>query len=537
VSPASPFLPPCQQELPPQPTASPFSPTREHTSSPQTPPTVQEVPHAHPPRLVLPTHILDLSRPSLQSSPLPSPLLRHPHLHDHTPPPLSTTSSSSSSNPFFHFHPHLPTTDDPQSHIVQAQLQHQHLSSHDLLSLTDLDWEAAAAVQTYHSFTPALLDVHSASSTTSTNSSQWETHLSSPLPRETTPPLFSSTLQSQQQQQQAPHQSRSTATLVNDHLAVQTALPMIQINYEPTGQQVRRVPSANSITSMAPSPDHSLDVSQSWNSATTMTLNHDLHLNGTSSNSHNNSIPPHLAHFYYPQHQHEQHQPDSSHQPPHSASSIVQPRPVQPINQLLYSQELRMQQQAQLEMELQVEEEQRREDEEEAHHLSASYRVIPQNRRFPTEPHRLLTHLQPYYQPQTLHQMLSVNDNSSSNTTQNSPITPPNTSPIHPHFPQHRMTHPVAHALLNPTVQQAIHHSPLMLAHLHDQQQQHQFQFQLQQQQQQQYMQLGSTSHLQMRIQAQEYQLSHTTSTITTTTTANGMHKLEPRSLLTPVLE
>jgi len=105
---------------------------------------------------------------------------------------------------------------------------------------------------------------------------------------------------------------------------------------------------------------------------------------------------------------------------------------------------------------------------------------------------------------------IPVNGNTS--TTQSSPNTPPSASPIHPHFPQHLAMMPAAHDLLSPTVQ-GVHHSPLMHHHLHEPQQQ-------------QYMQVGM-SHPQVRVQAQEYQL-----------TINGMHKFEPRSLLTPpVLE
>src|SRR6266550_4987470 len=127
VTPASPFLPPQQ------PSRIPFSPSPPHSASVS--PTqhaemsAQELaPAVHPLQAALPTRVLEHSRPSLRSSPLPSPHPRSSNSSPHHP----HSNNSSPHSTYFPFPPHLPSEDHQQQH-AQAQLPPQHHSSHQNL--------------------------------------------------------------------------------------------------------------------------------------------------------------------------------------------------------------------------------------------------------------------------------------------------------------------------------------------------------------------------------------------------------------------
>lgn len=170
VTPASPFLSP---QLPPQHQplqlpASPFSPSPPQSDS-LSPPMAQHDPQVQAGHsLQVRNHLsLDLSRPSLRLSPLPSPL-HHP-TNSYTPPhhpplpsPLSNSSNNNNNNnTYFPFHHPPPTSDDqapaaiapalhpphrlsttPPYHPAQGQQQQQ---QQNLVIMEDLDWSALAA--------------------------------------------------------------------------------------------------------------------------------------------------------------------------------------------------------------------------------------------------------------------------------------------------------------------------------------------------------------------------------------------------------
>lgn len=301
VTPASPFLPP-----PPSPI--PFEASTTILGHDLAPP-------GRPLRLVLPTHTFDPSLLSLQSSPLPSPLL---NLVSESP--LSSSYSNSSHNPYFPFQGHS-HSDDLQPHHAPAQLLRP--SSPPNQNLLNMEWPANN--QTYPSFTQDLdLDVPrpppSAASTSS--SSSWERVAmpqeanQSPLHQETTLPLFTSTHPTQPPPlpQQAPRRPPSTTTRVNELSQAQTALttmppPVRYASTSPPGAAQAsslastsaasadpvRLQIVTSTMTMDPNRDLNLAASQSWNSATTTNNNAQLHL------PHGNSLQPDLEHFYYQQ--------------------------------------------------------------------------------------------------------------------------------------------------------------------------------------------------------------------------------------------
>ena len=131
VTPASPFVSP-QHPIHPHSTGSshsPFSPSPTHSTSgsPHGMVAPDLAPPAHPLQVV-PSHILEHSRPSQQSSPQQSPL--HP--------PNSSPSHHNPHNTYFPYQGPL-HLEDLQQPIGQAQLPH-HTSPQNLPTMEGLDW-------------------------------------------------------------------------------------------------------------------------------------------------------------------------------------------------------------------------------------------------------------------------------------------------------------------------------------------------------------------------------------------------------------
>ena len=277
-------------------------------------------PVVRPPQGSLPTRVREHSRPSLQSSPLPSP---HPHSSSHSSPHHPHSTNNSPPSTYFPFPPHMPSEDLQQQH-VQAQLPPQHHSSHqNLLSMPELDWPLA---QNYNYPMDAATSAQNWDQSTTTMQSQ---HHPSPdtIPRFSSSQPPSSTRASQQpspplQQALSRH---PPSTHVSDHSEDLTAHTMMRAT---TDQN----------------QDLNLDDCQSWSSAMTMA-----------------DQIQHLGHFYYPA---QAHQPQAvfeqalrarTRHPAHlsrplrpSPLSILSPPPQQGAATLHYSQELLRQQEAQL---------------------------------------------------------------------------------------------------------------------------------------------------------------------------------------------
>lgn len=287
MTPASPFLPHLHLH-PTHPNPIPFSPSPPHTASPS--PTQRAIIPAHDRATAahpLRPQTRDLSHPSLQSSPLPSPLhSNNNNSSSRTPPHLHST--------YFPFQARLPSDDHPPQH-AQAPLQRPHPSTQaqNLITL-GLEWSPA---QTYPSYSSTSSPMDMVDATT-----HWETrhHTATiqtpqhPLPhppQDTIPPHFTSnrphppTQQQQQHQQHHPRRPPSSLQIhANVHSRDQTAHTMMPPSPMPSP--------GPSTTTMAQNPDPNLGASPSWNSATTRQQRRQQ--------PPSHRPMPDLAHFYYP---------------------------------------------------------------------------------------------------------------------------------------------------------------------------------------------------------------------------------------------